>query len=615
MVVGVVGIGAWFLVGFSRIDLNVPMNYEHDAFEYAMVSQTVNQTGGYMTNDHLGAPFGQDLHDFPYGADNLNIAALRVLNGITGNPGLSLNLLYFLGYPLAALGSFLALRRLKVSAGISCVAAILISFAPYHQSRAVGHLFLSSYYMVPFGVLLVILACASDAPLVGWRARRDVPVLLGCAALASTGAYYALFTVLLLGIVGLASAFGRRSLRPLKSAVFMSVAIVGVLAINLAPSLVWRATHSDNPSVAARWPIETELYGLKITAMLMPIPNHRVPPLAHVGAKYLKYTPLPSEGGQQIGLVAVAGLALLLASAIATLFRRRTDGVAETAQLPGVKGSRGAEWEALRGLVLGAILLSTVGGFSFLLSAGGLSELRGWNRMSIVIMTACIFAVAMALEHVRTRLSRGLFGVALAVIALVGVVDQVGVLPADFHTVAEQEFRSDRQFFHDVSRGLGGAGAVLQLPYVSYPETPTVYGTGAFDPVAGFLHAPELRWSFGGMRGRVPGWQERLNVATPLDVAHQGAAMNFDAIVVDHRGFADGGAALTAGLLGAGLTPGRVSADGRYQWFDLRPARKSFVDHGIDLDAIRRTLYAVPPTAVLPHRQVVDDPNSPVITG
>ena len=95
VVVGVVGIGAWFLVGFSRIDLNVPMNYEHDAFEYAMVSQTVNQTGGYMTNDHLGAPFGQDLHDFPYGADNLNIAALRVLNGITGNPGLSLNLLYF----------------------------------------------------------------------------------------------------------------------------------------------------------------------------------------------------------------------------------------------------------------------------------------------------------------------------------------------------------------------------------------------------------------------------------------------------------------------------------------------------------------------------------------
>lgn len=594
------------------MNFGVPYNYDHDALEYAMVSQTVNQTGGYLSTSHLGAPFGQNLHEFPYGADNLNIELLHFFNGATGDPSRSINLLLLVGYPLAALVAFASMRRMRISRSVSALGSVLIAFAPYHQARAGGHLFLSSYFMVPFGVMLVVTACSNDAPLVGWRTRRDLPVLLGCAALASTGAYYALFTVILLGIVSAAAAIGRRSIRPLRSAVTLGAVIVGVLALNLMPSLVWRVTHDANNVVAARSPVETELYGLKVTAMLMPVPNHRVAPLATIGSKYVANSPLPSENGQQLGVIGSLGFLGLIGSIGIVLFRRRTQGEGDERD---PSADRFSEWESLRVLVLAAILLSTIGGLSYVLSAGGLSELRGWNRMSIVVMVACVFAVALVIDRACGRMSVRSFRMIVGLVLVVGVFDQVGVVQNNFHVTTEREFASDRTFFTGVSTALGGNGAVLQLPFVSYPETPPINKTGAFDPVAAYLHAPELHWSFGGMRGSVPAWQERLNAATPDDVATQAIAMGFFAIVVDHNGFADRGSALSAGFLQIGALAGATSPDGRYQWFDLRPAKSLAESRGVDLEAMRRALTALPPAKIIPHRQTPGDPNSPVVTG
>src|SRR4030081_1460675 len=107
-------VAAWVL-RLWRGDLAVPFSYQFDALQHAMFVKGVLDQGWYVVNDSLGAPFGQELYDFPQNGDNLQLLIIKVLGLFSGNFAVVLNLYFLLTFPLIALAAYVVLRRLGAS--------------------------------------------------------------------------------------------------------------------------------------------------------------------------------------------------------------------------------------------------------------------------------------------------------------------------------------------------------------------------------------------------------------------------------------------------------------------------------------------------------------------
>ena len=415
--------GAAFAIRLWEADLKSPFSYTDDGLLMLSLAKTVLGEGWWFTTSSLGFPFGQELYDYPFAAGNtLHILGLAGLGVLLGDPVLVINVFFLLSFPLIAVVAFLVFRRLGISIVVSVFAGSVFAILPYHFARNVDHLFLSSYYTIPIAGYLIV-KVFSGRPLFelsGGRRKQALQiaaVVALCVAIGSTATYYAVFTVLLLLVGGVISAVVHPRLGTLPGAAVASALILGTLLVAFSPVLVHRMRDGANPAVAARGADETERLSLRISELVLPVGHHRLGPLADLRDRYEEATPLPTESNQALGVVACVGLLTLLGVAAAAAVGRRWSA-GPMSELPPIAAA-----------TVVAILLATTGGFSTVASYLGVTQLRAWNRMSILIAFFCVLAVALLLDAARARIARGLlgrvaFGALLAVLGVVALLDQ-----------------------------------------------------------------------------------------------------------------------------------------------------------------------------------------------
>ena len=576
-----------------RGELGVPFSYLGETQYYLMLAKAMEDHGGHLENPSLGAPFGLELHDYAVGTERLNLDLLRALTFVFGSPAAGVNVFYLLGFALAAAAAFLAFRLLGVRRAPAGVCSVLFSLAPYHFARGEGHLFLSMYYAVPLGAYLV-LATLSGRPLFARRAgrtgaraylsSRTLTTLALCAVVASTGIYYAVFTLMLLAAAIVLALVARVGRAAVVGGIASAVLITGIVLVHLAPSVAYRS--ENGPNLATRRPTaESELLALKFTDLVLPAEDGGLGPLSRLKAQYLSTTPIRSEGGQTLGLVAAAGFLWLLAVALLGLVGRNRAGP------PLLRHASAA--------ALVAFLIATVGGISVLVAQVLTAQIRGWNRMSIVIAFFAFLAVALALERLAGR--RVLYAAGLAGVALVGLYAQTVGSPVPPYELAGS-WKQDRAFVREIESRLPERAAVFVLPYVAFPETGQIVDLNDNDLLRGYVHSSDLRWSFGAMKGRPADWQEELSVLPTPTVLAGAAAAGFSGVYIDRFGYGDRAAGLEAEiatLLGAQPL---ISASGRHSFFAL-PKRR-LEERGAQAvaalrEAVLRPLELVP-TGFLP---------------
>ena len=88
-------------LAYSRTDPGV-YTYEPDAPFYQMLAKSGIDNAWFSTNPDLGAPFHQELFDFPVSLDNLNLVGLKVLGTVTGDVGATVNIFYVLTFVAVA---------------------------------------------------------------------------------------------------------------------------------------------------------------------------------------------------------------------------------------------------------------------------------------------------------------------------------------------------------------------------------------------------------------------------------------------------------------------------------------------------------------------------------
>ena len=281
--------------------LSVPFRYSEvdDTKFYLLLIKGILAHGWFLTNHNLGAPFGQQLYDYPQGADNLNLFTVKLIGLISPHPGVVINVFLFVTFVLDGAAACLVMRRLGVSPLVSIVCAVLFALLPYHFFRSDSHLFLSSYWSLPLTAYLFI-AVLDDRPLFtrrpsGGRIRRlltptSVATVVMCVVIASTGLYYAVFGLVMIGVALLLKLLSGRRLAPLLPGLAAFALVLVVLVANLAPTAVYHAQHGGN-SAEVHSASQGDSLAMSASYLVLPPLHDRIAPLRHLTEHYANVTP------------------------------------------------------------------------------------------------------------------------------------------------------------------------------------------------------------------------------------------------------------------------------------------------------------------------------------
>lgn len=523
-------------------NLSIPFNYSGDGLFTEAEIKGIVDNGWFVHNQFLGAPFGLNMYDYP-NSDGLILLFIKVISYITSNVPLIINLTYILTYVLTTILALYVFRQFGISVTVSMVLGLLYSFLPYHFWRSEGHFFLSFYFQVPLLMMVTFWVMKREFVFgVGalsnlknlLRQRKFLISILICLISSSMGVYYAFFACFFLLVAGVITMVKDRSVNQMiVSLVLVSVLGIGVV-VNLAPDLLYVHYNGVNTEVALRSPADAELYGLKITQLLLPVTDHRIKALSDLKARYNAVAPLVNENDSTtLGIVGSIGFLILIAVGI---FGRKND----------------QSWEILKQLAtlnLSGILLATIGGFSSLFALIISPEIRAYNRIVVFIAFMSLFAVGLIIDKLlqfinatdKRRWVKYLAYILPMLVLVVGIYDQTNLVHGipDYGGI-KSEYNSDGKFVKLIEGSLPQGSMVFQLPYIPFPEYPPVNKIVPYDLMRGYLHSSNLHWSYATMKGRAgDAWYKEVSEQPVSELLKTISLSGFNGIYIDRYGYID----------------------------------------------------------------------------
>ncbi|MBK8293795.1 MAG: hypothetical protein IPK93_03100 [Solirubrobacterales bacterium] len=563
-------------IRFWNADLSVPFEYHWDALFNLSYVKGLLEHGTPFVNPDLGAPFHSQTLEFPQVAP-FEQAMLRSLGLFVDDAAAVMNLYWLATFPMASISAWWAMRALGLDGRIAIIGGVLFSLLPYHFWRGESHVFLSSYWMIPFAAYMIGRLLGGHSlgdPRTLFRGpsekvRTTALTVAFCVLIGIGPSYYATFAAIMLVAASLVTLAGTGRWRVALSGVLGAGLIALTLTVAVSDSIRFRQEHGANPAMTERTLAQTEKYGLSLTQLVLPATNHRLAPLAEVKARFLNQTSLPSEDAQSLGILGVIGLCFLLAAMGGAAISRK-------------KWAKPVESQA--GLAIVAIFfVATIGGVSSLIALGLTAQFRGWNRMSVLIGFFALFGFCLLLERLFRWIcprnhGRLIILLISGAVLLVGLYDQTPARwPNQFeHTANAAEYQRDGRFVDQIEDELPADSMVFQLPYLKYPEgyPPPGHMTD-YDPMRGYHHSHDLRWSYAGMEGRSADVPACLKDLPMKDLIPAIRAIGFSGLWIDSFGYETPGEFKAVSARASRLTGETplISEDGRFHFFDLRAVK------------------------------------------
>ena len=574
------GVIAAVVAGWDPRQWRTYFNYGTDTLFNAMNGALANPLGVTNTTARVGWPHGLDMTDFPAGEPIFTwlqwFAGRFVQDEFT-----VLAAIWFLGFVLVAATTYLVLRGLKLGRWPSVVAALVYDFVPFHVERAIDHTNLALFMAVPLAgmVLLWVLSGRLDRPARSapeWRPLWRTPDWLVVAGatfvIAVSARYYAVFFLILLVVVGVGRAAVHHRIGLVRAPAVILGLTLGLSLLTGLPQILQVVDSGRNSEVAHRSRTESDLYALRLTELVAPVPDHRVGAMADL-SDTLRRSITRGEYGNSMGFFLLGRIRLR---------RSRHTAAPPTSAGAGPRARRsGRSRQEHRDLRWVDVPLRDG---RWAERRDRLARLHADQGVEPVLHLHLVLrrsgsgaGAGMAVDDAIVCRASGGVGSrsspAPLVLAL-ALIDQTGTTRFDQTPVAAAR-ASDRVFFGSMADELATGSSVFQMPYVPFPES----GSAVLDYAGfrGFFNdRGALNWSFGGMRGR------RVRLAA--DMGHHGpetqvvglAAAGFDAILVDRAGYMpeDTIEPSLEELLGPAQG---ASPDGRFAWYDLRPLHGDLV--------------------------------------
>jgi phosphoglycerol transferase len=517
----------------------IPTDYRGDSLEIlarieaASEGDTIPLRAQWITR--LGAPFGANWSAYPAS----DLLLVWVLGQIARGIGVfaAANLALLLATVSAAVAFYGCARWLRHRWEWAFAGALLFAFTFQTFSRGLPHLFLVFSWTVPLALLVCGLVAGSHRlRLKGWMGV----FCLGTAAAIGAGNPYTLFLFLqLLGWALVAQWFGDRRAENLKvGLIALGVAGLALLATQAPTWLHTTDTAATSPLVRNYG--ATERYALKPIELIMPPSTHRWESLAFFGHRYLRWSDWRTGEAfaPYLGLIGIAGFVWLgVATWRAMMRRRRIPGIA----LP-------AGW---------VLAFSSVGGVTNVVAFfTGILVFRATNRFSIFLSAIVLLFLAAQLSRLMTRRPRWQSLAVAALVALVGLRDQLPTPPGqERQRFIALRVARDRELGRLLENAVKPGGMVFQLPVLVFPESEPAHQLGDYEHFRPYLATRSLRFSYGALRGRSRGrWQRELAGLPTPKLVERLESYGFSALYFNRQGFSDRGEKLMTELMAMGRT-------------------------------------------------------------
>lgn len=484
----------------------------------------VLQEGSYGPNAHLGFPVGAEMRDYP-AVDQSLLWLLDLASRLHISWPVFFNGAYAFSFVVSSVVAAYCFRAVGISYAMAACAGLLFGFSFFHVARAYGHITFAWFDFLPAIACVMAVRLASVEPL-QLLVRKRWSLVCGVFLLGLLlGVYFMTFALMLWAFACTCSWASRPGAwSELRDRVLLVAAALAGFLVQTWPTAAWIRAHGAADNLR-RHPIDSELYGLKLTSLLMPRPGHRIPALAAMAEGYIKSSVLTNENRTaSLGLIGSAGFIVCI---LAMLF------AAEMAQ----KNKHGLSPSLVGRFLMFLFLVGTIGGVGSLVAHGGFPQIRSYNRISVYIMFFALCGAGLLVDRfVRQRAAHMAFAFLLTCIGLADTTQQPWAKSnVDAHLARTKEFD---QFVEKIEQALPERAAVLQLPDMLWPENGPVGDIMDYEHLRPYLHAKELRWSYGASRNNPETHRFHQWANQPLHVVladiHR---MPFDAIWIDMRGY------------------------------------------------------------------------------
>ena len=554
-----------------RYDLRSPLNYSGDALYESVLVKGLCTRAWNNRIENLGAPFGMDTVDFPIGC-TLDFAVMKVMSFVVHNPFLLINLFWLLTIVGAGAFAALFLRALQITPLNCVVFGALYGIIPFVFYRNVGHLSLVHYIVPAAAYLGLVLARgqfgAADENAAQTLRKSDYRLsLIFCCALAAaiglTVIYWAFFACIVISVgtvIGLSRV--RSKLRHLLSAAVL-VGVIGISsAADISASFVYWKKNGWNAALNYKNVAEADIYGLKVRQLLNPITNHPLS-LFRTAHQKLEAAHFPNDDNESatavLGLIGSLGFLLLLFIVIS----RPERGLIADQRL-----------RILAGLVMGVVVIASVGGFGSLFNVFVMHEFRAYNRISPFISLFSLAAAAIAMDAWTRRWAAPATYSLAGALVILGIFDQADPAFLSDHAANTTRFIADRTFIRQLETILPAGAMVFQLPHTGFPPDTNHERMGPYENSRAYLNSETLRWSWGSMDGRHGNWAE-ATARLPVDQSVQRlVASGFEGVLLDRFGVR--GTEVEQGLTSELGAQAQLLANDRWVYFDLRQRRIEF---------------------------------------
>ena len=486
----------YIFLGFAENGMDSPFGYAGgDDLTTVVKIRAIGENGWFWPNENLGAPFGYTAFD--HAGSNLQMVdnlLSKLLYAFLQDPVVTLNVQYLLTFALCGVTAFGVLRALGIGQAMSACGAIVFGLSPYITMRGVGHLCLGEAYFVPFSILLCMWAyqeadylCINRQFL---KNRKNLLTILFAFLIANNGiGYYAVFSCFFLCVIAVMKVLRERKITAIRAPMTTVIFITFFFVLTLLPTILYQLSNGNNMAIANRPIAESEIYGLKVIQLFVPNQGYGLPFLSEFFSDYNSRSPFINENvSSYLGIFAMIGY---LISIVLLFLTNQTDGMCSI----------------LSRLNIAAVLFGTVGSFNIIFTYL-VGMIRAYNRISIFIMfisTATLCAVLdTGIRRLDTHRKRIIAGLGLCVFMAVCLYDQIPAYGMNDTRLQNNKrlYEADAVFFEEVSESLETGDMVFQLPYHPYPESGPVRGMSDYEQLKGFLHQPDLRWSYGVTKGR-----------------------------------------------------------------------------------------------------------------
>ncbi len=550
-----------YLFRFHLLDLRVPFSYDGDALLSLAAIKTMINDGWVFRGTQLGAPFGFNFLDFP-GADNFFWVVLKIFTLFSDDHFLILNVFYIFGYVLIYFATYWALRKYEVNIFLSVAFAIAFTVAPYHFLRNAKHLFLAIYFIVP--LISVVMIDVTNGLLKnsnGKFGNLTSSYFLILVLTGMCGIYYAFFSILIFSLLGIIGYLRNKDLVIIKNTVIGVFVILLAALSNLIPSLYYRFIEGPNLMVAQRSFIESELYGLKLIQLVLPIWGHSSALFARLNHKYQEQILITEATSSALGVLATIGFFYLLISLIIRL-----------------RPSLDERLEVLSRINLFAFLIGTVGGLGGIFAFFITPEFRGLNRISIFIAFFSLFALAIILDKTLNAINsqyKKVYFLALSLfISAFALFDQVPKGVIGQNPELTKSFYAEKKFYKELENLVPPKSLIYQYPYVQFPEIAELYKEGYYSYFKPYLQSGGIGWSYGAIKGRPPDfWNKAISALDPNEQVKSLQKSGFSGILVNTDACKNGCIDMLQVLKSVSRVDPLISPDGVNIFYPIEPAK------------------------------------------